>query len=97
MLDWKDAELAHCIDLIDRQGDNSVGRDPKTIASYLRVQAADAFRDAIKHGKPRLFELAARLGDAATAINADARNDHAPNWSRAYQVLRDAETAPAID
>lgn len=77
---WKDGECLYCLRLIESHGDEKVGRDPKTIATYLRIQASAAFRD-------RQFEIAARLGAAATAINEDARNNHAPDWARASAAL----------
>jgi hypothetical protein len=42
---WKDYEFGYCLNLIRTQGNADVGRDPKTIASYLRLQASSAFRD----------------------------------------------------
>lgn len=80
---WKNGEFVYCADLVCGQGDDNVGRDPKNVAAYLRLQASDAFRD-------REFELAARLGHAAMAINCDARNNHAPDWTRARRVLEKA-------
>jgi hypothetical protein len=77
---WKDGELNYCAVLVENCGNDSVGRDPKTIATYLRLQAACAFDDGE-------FEIAARLGAAATAINEDARNNHKPNWGRALNIL----------
>lgn len=77
---WRDGEYAYCANLVALRGDEKVGRDPKTIASYLRLQAASAFVD-------REYEISARLGTAATAINADARNDHMPDWMRAERAM----------
>jgi hypothetical protein len=81
---WKDYELGYCYSLIANHGDNNVGRDPKTIATYLRLQASSAFRDGE-------YEIAARLGAAATAINEDARNNHAPAWERAVDCLTEGQ------
>jgi hypothetical protein len=79
-LDWKDGELIYCCRLVERRGDDNVGYEPATIAAYLRLQAASAYRDGE-------YEIAARLGEAATAVNADARCNHAPNWERALRVF----------
>jgi hypothetical protein len=76
MKTWKDGEFEYCQELIADRGNANVSHDHKTIATYLRLQAASAFGDGE-------FEIAARLGDAATAINCDARNNHAPDWNRA--------------
>lgn len=78
--DWKDGEYTYCALLVATRGNDKVGREPKTIASYLRLQASSAFHDG-------QFEIAARLGEAATAINYDARNNHTPNWKRADLVI----------
>lgn len=78
---WKDGELDYCRGLVQTQGDSNVGRDPKTIATYLRLQASAAFRDGE-------FEIAARLGQAAICINEDARNNHVPDWDRALHALK---------
>jgi len=80
MTEWKDGELLYCHSLIGSRGDDNVGRDPKTIASYLRIQASAAFHD-------KQYEIASRLGAAATAINCDARNNHNPDWDRARVIL----------
>jgi hypothetical protein len=77
---WKDREFEYCALLVQARGDDSVGRDPKDIAQYLRLQAANAFRD-------NEFELSAHLCAAATAINEDARNNHEPDWELAYTIL----------
>jgi hypothetical protein len=77
---WKDGEYVYCIDLVHCQGNDDVSRDPKTVAQYLRLQASAAFRDGE-------YEIAARLGAAATCINCDARNNHAPDWTRALDCL----------
>jgi hypothetical protein len=77
---WKNDEYGYCADLVAFKGDNNVGRDPKSIATYLRLQASAAYRDG-------QYELSARLGTAATAINEDARNNHAPNWLGAEEIL----------
>ena len=77
---WKDYELGYCYNLVAMHGDENVGHDPKTIATYLRLQASSAFRDGE-------YEIAARLGAAATAINEDARNNHVPAWERAVDCL----------
>lgn len=77
---WNEGELGYCCKLIGDRGNDSVGRDPKSIATYLRLQAASAFRDGE-------IEISTRLGTAATAINEDARNDHAPDWKRAELAM----------
>lgn len=77
---WKAGEADYCRRVVKTHGDGSVSYDPKTIATYLRLQASAAFRD-------NEFETAARLGAAATAINEDARNNHTPDWNRALEVL----------
>ena len=77
---WKSDELGYCRHLAANHGDNNVGRGPKEIATYLRLQASDAFRDGE-------YEISARLGTAATCINEDARNNHAPDWTRAVEIL----------
>lgn len=77
---WKDGEYGYCRCMVRQHGDDHVSRDPKTVAAYLRLQASAAFRD-------REYEIAARLGAAATAVNEDARNNHAPDWSRASEIL----------
>jgi hypothetical protein len=59
--------------------DDAVGREPKTIATYVRLRAAKAFCDGE-------YEISARLGAAATAINTDARNNHDPDWE--HRALR---------
>jgi hypothetical protein len=79
---WKAYEFSYCYSLVERRGDDKVGRDPKTIATYLRLQASSAFSDDE-------FEISARLSTAATAINEDARNSHTPNWQRAEDILTD--------
>jgi hypothetical protein len=92
---WKQNEYGYCCVLVCSRGNDSVGRDPKTVATYLRLQASDAFRtaDQIDGSQPAvwdeatLYEMAARLGAAATAINEDARNNYAPDWRRALAVL----------
>ncbi len=78
--EWKGGEYVYCRDLIISHGDASVGHDPKTIATYLRLQASSAFHD-------RQYVIAARLGQAATCINEDARNNHTPFWDRALQAM----------
>lgn len=77
---WKDGELSYLCSLVENGGDDNVGRDPKTIATYLRLQASDAYRAG-------LLELASHIFMAATAINEDARNNHAPDWARAIDIL----------
>jgi hypothetical protein len=77
---WKDNEFSYCRELIAKRGDKNVGRDPKSVAAYLRLQAAGAFRDGE-------LEISARLGYAATCINEDARNNHAPDWQRAEGAM----------
>jgi hypothetical protein len=79
---WKDYEFGYCLNLIRTKGNANVGHDPKTIASYLRLQASSAFRD-------RELEITARLCCAATAINEDARNNHEPQWDRAERYMVD--------
>ncbi|MDE2103796.1 MAG: hypothetical protein KGL39_41545 [Patescibacteria group bacterium] len=83
---WKDGEFAYCRELILSRGDDNVGHDPKSIATYLRLQASAAFRDGE-------MEIAARLGQAATCVNEDARNNHAPDWRRAEHALAWEEPA----
>ena len=73
-------EMTYCANLVSTKGDRNVGLDPKTIATYLRLQASIAFNAGE-------YECSARLGEAATALNCDARNNHAPNWARAESVL----------
>jgi hypothetical protein len=73
-------ELAYCIELLSSHGDDNVGHDPKSIAAYLRLQASAAFRSGD-------YEVAARFGAAATAVNWDARNNHAPDWRAAIVAL----------
>jgi hypothetical protein len=41
--DWHDGEYDNCRRLVRDCGDDAVGREPKTIATYL--QAAHTFRD----------------------------------------------------
>ena len=77
---WNEGELHYCCLLIGGRGDSKVGRDPKTVAAYLRLQSASAFRDG-EH------VLSAALATAATAINCDARNDHAPDWKAAEKIM----------
>lgn len=84
---WNDGELGYLICLISQRGDDNVTRDPKTIAAYLRLQASSAFYDG-------RLTLSACIGAAATAINADARNDHAPDWARAREALEVAHSKP---
>jgi hypothetical protein len=79
---WKDYEFGYCLNLIRTRGNTEVGRDPKTIASYLRLQASSAMRDGET-------EITARLACAATAINEDARNSHRPDWWRAERYMID--------
>lgn len=81
---WREGEYDYCANLVALRGDDNVGRDPKNIASYLRLQAASAFAD-------REYEISARLGTAATAISADARNDHVPDWMRAERAVPDSQ------
>ncbi len=78
--EWKDNEYGYCFSLVARQGDPRIGHDPKTIATYLRLQAVDAFRDG--H-----YEISARLSTAATALNSDARHSHIPRWDDALLAL----------
>jgi len=81
---WKDGEYQYCRDLVGARGNPSVGNDPKSIATYLRLQSSAAFRDGE-------YEVSSRLGVAATAINEDARNNHEPSWSLAEWVLDGVE------
>ncbi len=74
---WKSDEFAYCAGLVRNRGDDNVGYDPKRIATYLRLQASDAYRS-------HEYELSARLGTAATCINEDARNNHEPRWDAAF-------------
>ena len=69
-------QLEFCLKLIANEGDAKVGYDPRTVATYLRLQASSAFR-------AEDYKSSACLGAAATAINEDARNNHAPDWKRA--------------
>lgn len=78
--EWNEGELDYCIALVQAHGDHKVGKCPKTIATYLRLQAAQAFRD-------QEYEISSRLGMAATCINEDARNDHRPGWHEARSAL----------
>jgi len=80
MVAWKDGELGYLLCLVTQHGDDAVGHDPKSVATYLRLQASSAYRDG-------LLELAANIGAAATAINEDARNSHSPDWVRAKRYL----------
>ncbi len=84
---WNGREYLYCRKLVVKQGNAEVGHDPKTVATYLRLQASKAFRDGE-------YEISARLGTAATAINEDARNNHVPNWKHAAAILfcEDANT-----
>lgn len=77
---WDDGEFAYCCELVHTHGNANVGYDAKSIAAYLRMQASSAFGF-------KSFEIAARLGAAASAINSDARVDHAPDWKRASRAL----------
>ena len=77
---WKSDEYGYCARLVAFKGDRNVGKAPCTIAAYLRLQASQAYRDGE-------YELSARLGYAATCINEDARNAHAPDWARAEEAL----------
>jgi len=77
----QDEEYKYCVALVESRGDALVGKDPKSIATYLRLQAATYFRI-------EQWETAARLGRAATFINEDARNSHEPHWNFALKVLR---------
>ena len=77
--DWHDGEYDDCRRLVRDCGDGAVRREPKTIATYLRRQAEHALRDGE-------YEISARLGAAATAINTDARNNHDPDWE--HRALR---------
>ncbi|MDE2096216.1 MAG: hypothetical protein KGL39_03155 [Patescibacteria group bacterium] len=85
-LRWKRGEFWYCRQLVTSRGDKLVGVDPKTIASYLRLQASSAF-DAAE------MEISARLSVAATRVNEDARNSHEPNWEGALEVL----TIPGVE
>ena len=69
-------QLEFCLKLIANEGDAKVGYDPRTVATYLRLQASSAFR-------AEDYKSSACLGAAATAINEDARSSHAPDWKRA--------------
>ncbi len=74
---WNSNEFTYCAGLVQHHGDDCVGRDPKTIATYLRLQAAVAYQS-------HEYELSSRLGAAATCINEDARNSHDPRWDAAF-------------
>lgn len=78
---WKDGEWGYLVCVVAQHGDDNVTRDPKTVASYLRIQASQAFKDG-------RYRLAAVIGEAATAINCDARNNHDPDWNRAAKALK---------
>mgnify|MGYP001568525459 CR=1 FL=1 len=78
---WKEGKLGYLQCLISQQGDRNVGTDPKSIACYLRLQAAQAYRDG-------LFELSAHISAAAFAINQDARTSHMPDWTYAKKPLK---------
>lgn len=73
-------ELAYCRLLVETRGNDSVGRTPSVVASYLRLQASIAFRQG--H-----YEMAARLGHAATQINWSADNKHEPRWECALDAF----------
>jgi len=77
---WKEGELHYCCLLVGSRGDDKVGREPKNVAAYLRLQSASAFRDGE-------FLVSAAMATAATAINCDARNNHTPDWSAAEKAL----------
>ena len=83
---WKDGEYGYCQGLVRSHGNPHVSREPSTVAFYLRLQAHSAFRDGE-------YEIAARLGAAAMAINRDACNPHTPDWDRAERYL-DVIAAP---
>lgn len=79
--DWKNGEYEYCRRLVQSHGAlMGIGTDPQTVASYLRLQASDAFRFDF-------IAASARLGVAATCINEDARNNHEPRWDDALAVL----------
>lgn len=78
---WTEDEWYYCQGLIRSHGNPEVGHDPKTIATYLRLQSSKA----LNHG---LYEMSARLGYAATCINEDARNNHEPRWDDADRTLQ---------
>ena len=78
MTAWKQGEAGYCYHIVRLH--DSRGSDPKTVATYLRLQAASAFRDAE-------YEISARVGAAATCINEDARNNHLPRWADASAIL----------
>lgn len=82
-------EMDYCRTLVATRGNSSVGRAPSVVASYLRLQAANAFRVGD-------YEAAARLGQAATKINWSADNDHVPRWGDAVAALGWRITAPRI-
>lgn len=73
-------EFAYCRMLVETHGNDSVGRTPSVIASYLRLQASTAFRNGS-------YEMAARLGHAATQINWSADNKHEPHWDNALNAF----------
>ena len=79
-LNWQDGEVVYCCKLVESRGNDNVSHDPVTIANYLRLQASSAYRDGE-------IDIAARLGEAATAINHDGRSKHAPDWNRALAVF----------
>lgn len=77
---WRGNEFGYCRRLVNHRGDDRVGRDPKTIATYLRVTSSQAYDDGE-------YEISARLAKAAICINEDARNNHAPNWTYAEKAV----------
>lgn len=79
---WKDGEWGYLCCLVAQHGDDNVSRDPKTVATYLRLQASQAHRD-------KRYRLASCIFAAATAINEDARNNHEPDWTRARALLNE--------
>ena len=77
---WKNDEYGYCARLVASKGNKNVGKEPSSIAYYLRLQASHAYSDGE-------YELSARLGYAATCINEDAHNTHTPDWTRAEEAL----------
>lgn len=84
---WKEGEYAYCLHVVRSHG---IGLgNPVTVASYLRLQAADALRDG-EHA------IAQHLSDAAAHI--ECQN---PDWNCAIEILenlndRGAETKGAL-
>lgn len=81
-LQWKDGEFYYIREVVRAHGNADVSHDPKTIATYMRLQSSAAF-DAGE------IEICAYLATAAIKINEDARNSHEPRWDDALAILDD--------